>query len=177
MRLSVVFLDRSITIDHVGVVFEDDRVEVFDNLVSELGHSNCWAIQWDTDKGHIEYNDGTENESITDVNIITPYINLHESEEEIYIKIVEEKYKQELMSQDPIFLAKEKRAKQFVKYGWMIERSMSGGTFLTQEWKDYFQALRDLPENTENWNPSLQWNEETKNVDVIGVNWPDHPTT
>lgn len=56
MKLTIVAIDNSIGKDNV---FYGD----FD-LSSANVPSNVWALQWNNNAGHIEYNDGTDNLSI-----------------------------------------------------------------------------------------------------------------
>ena len=58
----------------VSIIKPDSAVYVdnywIDEMDVSLVASNIHAIQWDGSNGHIEYNDGTDNEEITD---ISPY--------------------------------------------------------------------------------------------------------
>ena len=173
MQLSVVFVDKIITIDNISVIFEDERKLIFDSLVEELGHSNFWAIQWNGSSGEIEYNDGKSNTFFEDESLLLPYVNLHNEE----INLITNESVKDLLDQDPVIFAKERRKTKFARWNWLIERASSGGKPLSQEWKDWFQTLRDLPDDPKNWNPSLEWDEEKQMVVVVGVNWPKRPDT
>jgi len=54
MNVCVIKEDRVVMIDGEGINFDFDLP------------SNVWAIQWNGTSGHIEYNDGTPNEELTD---------------------------------------------------------------------------------------------------------------
>jgi len=60
MKLSIIRVDKTVIKDEVGYIV--DNLDWLDSKIH--------AIQWDTDKGEIEYGDGSENTAITD---ITPY--------------------------------------------------------------------------------------------------------
>lgn len=55
MKLSIIALDKAVYKD--GLSYSD--------LTLDTVPQNIRALQWDTDAGHIEYNDGTQNEEIT----------------------------------------------------------------------------------------------------------------
>jgi hypothetical protein len=58
------------------VVHIDGEVLKFDFILDD----NIWAVQWDGTEGHIEYNDGTPNETITDITPFQSIIDGHATE-------------------------------------------------------------------------------------------------
>ena len=68
----------------VTVVAEDHRI-IVDGDVLEFDFPidpEIWAIQWDGDKGHIEYRDNRMPERIQDKERVTSWIALHAAEKE-----------------------------------------------------------------------------------------------
>ena len=64
--LTIIKTDNSVVVDGVGKPID----------CSDLA-SNLWAVQFDGSNGHIEYNDGTENEAITDIDAFQAKIDAH----------------------------------------------------------------------------------------------------
>jgi len=64
--LSIIKVDNTVVVDGV------DRTIDCSDLAS-----NIWAVQFDGSNGHIEYNDGTGNEAITDVDAFQSKIDAH----------------------------------------------------------------------------------------------------
>tara|TARA_Y100000004_G_scaffold145789_1_gene166413 strand:- start:180 stop:551 length:372 start_codon:yes stop_codon:yes gene_type:complete len=82
------------------------------------------------------------------------------SDDEINAKIIE------LQNAEPLILLREERDKKLAETDWWTLRA-SDGVAMTQEQKDYRQALRDLP-STES--PQLDENGQLSNV-----TWPTKP--
>lgn len=74
--VSFVLEDTMITIDGVG----------YSHLDLSGIDSNIWAIQWNTSTstGHIEYSDGTDNLTISDISAYQSYIDLHIAQKATY---------------------------------------------------------------------------------------------
>lgn len=68
--LTIVKSDNAVAVDGVGRTVD----------CSDLA-SNLWAVQFDGSNGHIEYNDGTPNEAITDVNDFQSKIDAHKAQD------------------------------------------------------------------------------------------------
>ena len=66
--LTITKVDNSVTVDGVGRTVD----------CSDLA-ANLWAVQFDGSNGHIEYNDGTPNEAITDIDAFQSKIDAHEA--------------------------------------------------------------------------------------------------
>lgn len=66
--ISMVKIDNTITVDGNGQTVD----------LSSLA-SNIHAIQWDGSTGHIEYNDGKANETISSMDAYTTYTDAHAS--------------------------------------------------------------------------------------------------
>lgn len=64
-------------------------------------------------------------------------------------------------------LLRNTRDKKLSEVDWVVVRASSQGTSISQEWADYMQALRDLPENSD---PKLD-----ENGNLINVIWPRKP--
>ena len=72
----------------------------------------------------------------------------------------------ELLALEPMRLLREERDKRLKEVDWWTSRALDG-IELTQEQKDYRQALRDLPSTT---SPKLDENGQLSNV-----TWPTKP--
>ena len=80
------------------------------------------------------------------------------SEEEINAKI------QELKNAEPMRLLREERNRRIAETDWMANSDIT----MTDEWKTYRQALRDLPSTA---SPKLD-----ENGQLTNVTWPTKPT-
>ena len=78
---------------------------------------------------------------------------------------VKEKY-DELLALEPMRLLRQERDKKLAETDWWTIRSNDTGVSLTQEQKDYKQALRDLPSTA---SPTLV------NGVLSNVTWPTKP--
>lgn len=72
----------------------------------------------------------------------------------------------ELLALEPMRLLREERDKKLAETDWWTIRSNDTGVSLTQEQKDYKQALRDLPSTA---SPTLV------NGMLSNVTWPEKP--
>ena len=86
--------------------------------------------------------------------------NTQPTEEEINAKITE------LKNAEPMRLLRQERDKRLAETDWWTIRSNDTGVSLTQEQKDYKQALRDLPSTA---SPTLE------NGMLSNVTWPTKP--
>jgi len=86
--------------------------------------------------------------------------NTQPTEEEINAKITE------LKNAEPMRLLRQERDKRLAETDWWTIRSNDTGVSLTQEQKDYKQALRDLPSTA---SPTLV------NGMLSNVTWPTKP--
>tara|TARA_B100000131_G_scaffold60052_1_gene55613 strand:+ start:838 stop:1191 length:354 start_codon:yes stop_codon:yes gene_type:complete len=86
--------------------------------------------------------------------------NTQPTEEEINAKITE------LKNAEPMRLLRQERDKRLAETDWWTIRSNDTGVSLTQEQKDYKQALRDLPSTA---SPTLD------NGVLSNVTWPTKP--
>jgi len=87
------------------------------------------------------------------------------TEDEINTKIAE------LKSAEPYRLLREKRNKLIAETDWTQLKDIDLDFIRERNWKNYRQALRDLPANS---NPKLDSN---GNLDMSSVTWPDKPST
>jgi len=83
------------------------------------------------------------------------------TEKEINDKIAE------LQNLEPMRLLRQERDKKLAETDWWTIRSNDTGVSLTQEQKDYKQALRDLPSTA---SPQID-----ENGQLINVTWPTKP--
>ena len=76
----------------------------------------------------------------------------------------------ELDAAEPMRLLREERNKLLSKTDWMVTRSIETGVAMSNDWKTYRQALRDLPASS---SPSL---DEYYDLDLTSVTWPTEPS-
>lgn len=67
----------------------------------------------------------------------------------------------------PFIKMRVERDKRLADVDWVVIRSIRTGEPIPQEWKDYMQALADMPAN----NP----NARIENRELINVTWPTRP--
>ena len=87
------------------------------------------------------------------------------TEDEVNAKITE------LETAEPFKLLREERNKLIAETDWTQLKDISLDSIREKNWKDYRQALRDLPSNS---TPNLDNN---GNLNMSSVNWPDKPST
>ena len=83
---------------------------------------------------------------------------------------INEKIK-ELKSAEPYKLLREKRNKLIAETDWTQLKDIDLDIIRERNWKNYSQALRDLPANS---NPKLS---EDGTLDMSSVTWPDKPSS
>tara|TARA_R100000231_G_C5320067_1_gene163135 strand:- start:939 stop:1400 length:462 start_codon:yes stop_codon:yes gene_type:complete len=129
MRLTIIREDKTVIKDGVGYIV--DNLNWLDSKIH--------AVQWDTDKGEIEYGDGSENTAITD---ITPYNQSlidwetakdKEAADEAVTDETWEKWFRDTRN-DLLFAS-----------DWTQLSDAPLSDAKKTEWKTYRQALRDLP--------------------------------
>jgi len=76
--------------------------------------------------------------------------------------------------EEPMRLLRRERDKELDMCNWRVIKAVAMGEELPQEWKDYMQALRDLPQQT-NWEDIRFRDDDYKRVDRASVNWPTPP--
>ena len=87
------------------------------------------------------------------------------TEDEVNAKITE------LETAEPFKLLREERNKLIAETDWTQLKDISLDSIREKNWKEYRQALRDLPSNS---TPNLDNN---GNLNMSSVNWPDKPST
>ena len=76
--------------------------------------------------------------------------------------------------EEPMRLLRRERDKELDMCTWRVIKAMGTGEELPQDWKDYMQALRDLPGQT-NWADIRFRDDDYKRIDRASVNWPTPP--
>ena len=76
----------------------------------------------------------------------------------------------ELDSAEAMRLLREERDILLSETDWVVARSTETGVAISNDWKRYRQALRDLPASS---SPSL---DEYYNLDLTSVTWPTEPS-
>jgi hypothetical protein len=162
--LTVVFDDSVMIKDGVlrASFIEDADAASLEAKRVELGHSSVRAIQWNGTSGECEFNDGQENQPVTQAEV-DAYLALFQPQ---YVK----QTKTAFLEQDADLIAREKRDEMLAQTDWwaMADRTM------TVEQTAYRQALRDLPSSAD-WNPTLTWDDDTWTGALTGVTWPTQP--
>ena len=87
------------------------------------------------------------------------------TEDEINAKIAE------LEAAEPFKLLREERNKRIAETDWTQLKDIDLDIIRERNWKNYRQALRDLPAKS---NPKLN---EYGDLDMTSVSWPDKPST
>ena len=77
----------------------------------------------------------------------------------------------ELVSAEPFKLLREERNKLIAATDWTQLKDIDLDTIRERNWKNYRQALRDLPSKS---TPKLDSNGD---LDMSSVSWPDKPST
>ena len=76
----------------------------------------------------------------------------------------------ELDAAEPMRLLREERNQLLSETDWVVTRSIETGVAISNDWKTYRQALRDLPSSS---SPSL---DEYYNLNFSSVTWPTKPS-
>ncbi len=92
-------------------------------------------------------------------------VNIKPTEEEINKKI------KELKIAEPFNLMREERNRLIAETDWTQLKDIDLDIIREKNWKNYRQALRDLPSKS---NPKL---DIYGNLDMSSVNWPDKPSS
>ena len=103
----------------------------------------------------------------------TEYSNIH-WDDETQTKPTEEEVNnriEELKISEPFRLLREIRNKLIASTDWTQLKDIDLDIIRERNWKNYRQALRDLPSNS---NPKL---DSFGNLDLSSVNWPTKPST
>ena len=87
------------------------------------------------------------------------------TEEEVIAKVAE------LKAEEPMKLLREKRNKLIAETDWTQLKDIDLDIIRERNWKNYRQALRDLPAKS---NPKL---DDFGNLDMSSISWPDKPST
>ena len=77
----------------------------------------------------------------------------------------------ELVSAEPFNLLRQERNKRIAETDWTQLKDIDLDVIRERNWKNYRQALRDLPSNS---NPKL---DSFGNLDLSSVNWPTKPSS
>ena len=134
MKLTIIADDKLVSKDGVG----------YNNLDLSSLDSDVWAVQWDTDKGHIEKRDL----SIVEITDITPFNTAVEKWTEANTAAT---------TPTPTTEADVRAARDMMleQSDWTVLPDCPLSDSKVAEWKTYRQTLRDLPANTTDWaNPT-----------------------
>ena len=132
MRLTIIKEDKYVVKDGEG--YEVESLDYID--------ANINAIQWDNDKGEVEYLDGTENLAITD---ITPYNQCLTDWNTAKTKYEDSIKEQALTDADFEKLFRHNRNLMLTESDWTQINDSPLNDAKKEEWRVYRQALRDMP--------------------------------
>ena len=127
MKLTIIADDKLVSKDGVG----------YNNLDLSFLDSDIWAVQWDTNKGHIEKRDL----SIVEITDITPFNTALTKWDEANTAAV-------AAAQPNEFTFRQERDYLLESSDWTVLADSPLSATKQAEWKTYRQALRDLPEST-----------------------------
>lgn len=133
---------RLIVVPYDKLVIKDGEGYTVDNL--DYLDSNINAIQWYDDKGEIEYEDGSENTSITD---ITPYNQCLTDWDTAKAKYEEQIKEAVYTESDYEVMFRQHRNFLLATTDWTQANDSPLTDAKKTEWKTYRQALRDMPTN------------------------------
>ena len=85
-------------------------------------------------------------------------------EEEVNAKL------SQLQAEEPFKLLREERNRRLAECDWIVTKNAEYGHNISEEWRNYRQALRDLPSIT--YKPELN---EFGNLKMDSVAWPTPP--
>ena len=125
------------------------RIPHITSALSELKPNAEWTLRGDTYAG-LEWLDKNQTKP---------------TEEEINTKIAV------LKNAEPFRLLREVRNKLIAETDWTQLKDIDLDIIRERNWKNYRQALRDLPANS---NPKLS---EDGTLDMSSVTWPDKPSS
>ena len=86
------------------------------------------------------------------------------TEEEVIAKVAE------LKAEEPMRLLREERNRRLAECDWIVTKNAEYGYNISKEWRNYRQALRDLPSIT--YKPEL---DNFGNLKMDSVAWPTPP--
>ena len=134
MKLTIIADDKMVSID--GVAYSGLDLSFLD--------SDVWAVQWDTDKGHVEKRDY----SVTEITDITPY-NTAKAK---WVEADQAAKAPKVTTEKDV---REERDNLLMTSDWTVLPDSPLSDSKIAEWKTYRQTLRDLPANTADWaNPT-----------------------
>ena len=125
------------------------RIPYISSALSELKPNAEWAIRGNT-YSDIEWLDKSQTKP---------------TEEEVNKKIAD------LQAEEPFRLLRIERNKLIAETDWTQLKDIDLDIIRERNWKNYRQALRDLPAKN---NPKL---DSLGNLDFSSVTWPDKPST
>lgn len=130
MKLTIIADDKLVSKDGVG----------YSNLDLSFLDNDVWAVQWDTDKGHIEKRDL----SIVEITDITPFNTALTKWTE-----ADTASKTPVPSTETSVRAERDQLLEESDWAVLVDSPLSESKI--NEWKTYRQALRDLPSNVTDW--------------------------
>ena len=151
-------------------IVTSDLLVVKDNEphnVADLSYldSNIHAIQWDNDKGEIEYKDGTLNKAITDISPYNQCLTDWEAAKAQFVKDTT------LPDIDWEIAFKAHRTNLLTESDWTQVADNKLTDEKKAEWAVYRQALRDMPANK-----TTTYEELGKDKYFAHSDWPTPPS-
>ena len=128
--LTIVKNDNAVAVDGVGRTID----------CSDLA-ANLWAVEFDGSNGHIEYNDGTPNEAITDVDAFQAKIDAHAA-----LDVAETTPPTEEASFAAMGYAEKRLLRGYASIGDQLDMQYHDNVDSTTTWKDHVAKVKsDYP--------------------------------
>ena len=136
----------------VTIIVPDKAIGIGDTIISGITTSMSWipsnvhAVHWDdsTSTGHVEYNDGTLNTTLSEIGIYSQAETTFNNE----LKIEQEEIQAIEDAKDWGAILRDRRNAKLYRCDWTRMDDNGLSTSKKNEWATYRQTLRDLPANT-----------------------------
>ena len=134
------------------IIVPDKAIGIGDTIITGITTSMSWipsnvhAVHWDdsTSTGHVEYNDGTLNTTMSEIGIYSQAETTFNNQ----YKLWEEEMQAIEDAKDWSAILRERRNAKLTICDWTRMDDNGLSTSKKTEWATYRQALRDLPANT-----------------------------
>ena len=136
----------------VTIIVPEKAIGIGDTIISGITTSMSWipsnvhAVHWDdsTSTGHVEYNDGTLNTTLSEIGIYSQAETTFNNE----LKIEQEEIQAIEDAKDWSAILRARRNAKLYRCDWTRMDDNGLSTSKKNEWATYRQTLRDLPANT-----------------------------
>ncbi len=132
---------------NLTIITADKTIGIGSTVISGIGTDMSWipsdvhAVHWDGSTGHIEYNDGKSNVTMSEIGVYSQAETTFNNE----LKIRESPSPSSSDWDEDLRI---RRNKKLTDCDWTQGNDTPLGSSKKTEWATYRQALRDLPANT-----------------------------